>query len=178
MKAVFFVTFFSIISGYNTSSTDIVENNLFEKETPKLCDYYNESNNLGVLDIFTSIVYSEAELTGNDDYIAAVIEVIIHRVDNKHFPNTFTGVLYQKRQFDGKFETGWKHCGTDRYADVYDMVVNYHDEYLCGNYTPQVLPSKNYKHYYNPTTTTNKRFVSAMQKYYNLKLGKHNFVNH
>lgn len=49
-----------------------------------------------------------------------VIDTVLNRVDSKHFPNTITGVIYQKNQFTSMWNGRVNRCYVKK--DIYKLV--------------------------------------------------------
>lgn len=174
MKSFIFIFIFAGFPNVIHNITDIFQPSTF---TIKCDDVYEESNDITITIAITNILYAEAELY-KDLYVFGVLDVFYNRVNDKRFPNTIGSVLYHHGQFDGKFETGYAQCGTPRYAELYIMVHEYNEMQLNCNYNPKVLPSKKYCHYFNREQSGDKKFVRDMDKFYQIKLGLHTFVNY
>lgn len=90
------------IMGRAVSKLEIINSNLEQYEVTEKQPKKKQSD----VDLLATLVRAEA---GNQplDGKRAVVDVVLNRVDNSHFPNTIKGVIYQEGQFkcitDGNF---------------------------------------------------------------------------
>lgn len=127
-------------------------------------------NDVTEVDIITSVVYAESAGEYYEHAQDAILDVISNRMSSNYFPNSPLGVVLQKRQFDGKWESGYKYHNTERYDTIKQMVIDWYN----SKYKNRVLGS-DYCWYYNPKTSTNNRFVNWANTRNGVIIGNHRF---
>jgi len=112
------------------------------------------------LDLLARCVYAEAR---GEPYVGqvAIAAVVLNRVDSKKFPNTISGVIYQKGAFT---------C-------VDDGQINYSPNSTAYKAAKDALngwdPTNGCLYYYNPATATSKWIWSLKVE---LTIGRHSFA--
>lgn len=112
------------------------------------------------LDLLARCVYAEAR---GEPYAGqvAVAAVVLNRVDSSKFPNTISGVIYQKGAFT---------C-------VADGQINYKPNQTAYNAVRDALngwdPTNGCLYYYNPATATSKWIWSLKVE---ITIGRHSFA--
>lgn len=98
----------------------------------------------------SKLLYVEAHQKEVKDMFL-VGSTVMNRVIDVKYPNTLRKVIHQKRQYVGTKSRNW-----GKRTEVTDKVAYL---LLKGHYVRDI------KYFYNPKTSTDKRFLSSMRKY-------------
>lgn len=163
MRNIILITVFFFSFNVSTSC-------VYDYDAGKVCNHVIFENDLTEVDIITSIVYAESAGEYSNNAQNAILDVISNRISSKHYPNSPLGVVLQRGQFDGKWQHGYKYRNTKRYTQIKNIVV----EWYAGCYPITVLDF-GYCWYYNPKTSTDKKFVAWAQTRPSVIIGNHRF---
>lgn len=151
---LFFLTFSMYVSiNYNNGIKEFVEtfyNNTFAAKTDQSSTSTDKASTSGnMVDLLARLINGEARGEPYEGQVA-VGAVVLNRVKSAEFPNTITGVIYQKNQFscitDGQFNKP-----IDKNSTVYKAA----QEAING-----ADPSNGALFFYNPKTTKSKWLFS------------------
>lgn len=98
------------------------------------------------LALWEAVVMAECGNTEPDEGIRAVADVVSNRVRSGRFPDTITGVIYQKNQFETVSNGAiWRYEPTDRVIDICNEAITQgpHYDYLfftAGGYNQYCEP--------------------------------------
>lgn len=119
-----------------------------------------EEEYLGVsrkeLELIALIVMAEAESESNIGK-KLVADVILNRVDSKHFPNSISDVVYQKAQFTPVWNGRLERCYVDK--DIYKLVMGEYEDRL--DYDVIFFNAGSYSRYGSPLYQIGNHYFSS-----------------
>lgn len=132
-----------------TKEVKVVRAQAEDSEIDIISDLLRYTPSENEISLMKRIAMAESGNTESIIGIERVMEVIINRVNSPKFPNTITGVAYQKNQFQTVTEgTIWKHNVNSKVKKAYNNIIKRGDcvdnrvlFFTAGGYNPYCVPA-------------------------------------